>query len=113
MEIVKSKRPNLIIDGEMQADSAVWADKAREQFPFSTIQGDANVLIFPDLNAANIAYKLLIRLGEAEAVGPILIGMNKPIHILERDADVQDIVSMAAICADEAYEREKLQAVIV
>ncbi len=113
MEIVKSKRPNLIIDGEMQADSAVWHDKAHEQFPFSAIQGDANVLVFPDLNAANIAYKLLIRLGEAEAVGPILIGMNKPIHILERDADVQDIVSMAAICADEAFEKEKLNSVIV
>lgn len=105
MEIVKRKRPSLIIDGEMQADTAVWQEKAHEQFPFSTIQGNANVLIFPDLNSANIAYKLLVRVGEAEAVGPILIGMNKPVHILERDADVQDIVSMAAICADEAYNQ--------
>lgn len=104
--IVKKKRPHLVIEGEMQADTAIFPDKAQEQFPFSAIQGDANVLVFPELNSANIAYKLLMRVGEAEAVGPILVGINKPVYILERDAGVQEIVNMAAMCADEVLEKE-------
>jgi malate dehydrogenase (oxaloacetate-decarboxylating)(NADP+) len=102
-ELIKEREPSLVVDGEMQADTAFSADKVMEQFPFSGIKGDANVLIFPDLNAANIAYKLLIKLGGAEYVGPILMGMAKPVHVLERTADVHEIVSMAAICAAEAF----------
>jgi malate dehydrogenase (oxaloacetate-decarboxylating)(NADP+) len=105
MEIARKRRPDLIIDGEMQADTAVNRDKASEHFPFSSIQGDANVLIFPDLNSANISYKLMASLGGAEVIGPILVGMNKPVHIMDRNADVNDMVSMAAICADEASRR--------
>ncbi len=104
-ELVKQRQPDLVVEGEMQADTALVPEKAKEQFPFSAIQGDANVLIFPDLNAANIAYKLLIKLGGAEYLGPVLVGMNKPVHVLERTADVNEIVSMAAICAAEAFER--------
>ena len=93
--IAKRKRPDLIIDGEMQVEPAVDGRIAAEFFPFSKIQGDANVLIFPNLSSANIAYKLLKELGGAEAIGPILIGMNKPASVIPTGADVQDVVNMA------------------
>ncbi|MBD1208108.1 MAG: NADP-dependent malic enzyme [Ignavibacteria bacterium] len=105
-QIVKQKRPHLIIDGEMQADTAFDESKVSEQFPFSAIKGNANVLIFPDLNSANIAYKMLLSIGGAEYIGPIMMGMNRPVHVLERTADVAEIVSMAVICADEAHKTE-------
>ena len=93
--IAKKRRPDLIIDGEMQVEPAVDEKIAGEFFPFSAIQGDANVLIFPNLSSANIAYKLLQRLGGAEAIGPILIGMNKPVNVIPTGADVQDVVNIA------------------
>ena len=95
VEIVKAKKPELVIDGEMQVDPAVDEKIAQQFFPFSRIQGDANVLIFPTLSSANISYKLLIRLGGAEAIGPILIGMNKPVNVIQTGADVQDVVNIA------------------
>lgn len=110
-QIVKQKRPHLIIDGEMQADTAFDESKVSEQFPFSAIKGNANVLIFPDLNSANIAYKLLLSIGGAEYIGPIMMGMNRPVHVLERTADVAEIVSMAVICADEAHKTELVSVV--
>ena len=97
--IAKKKRPDLIIDGEMQVEPAVDEKIASEFFPFSKIQGDANVLIFPNLSSANIAYKLLQKLGGAEAIGPILIGMNKPANVIPTGADVQDVVNMATFTA--------------
>lgn len=93
--IAKRKRPDLIIDGEMQVEPAVDEKIAGEFFPFSKIQGDANVLIFPNLSSANISYKLLQKLGGAEAIGPILIGMNKPVNVIPTGADVQDVVNIA------------------
>jgi malate dehydrogenase (oxaloacetate-decarboxylating)(NADP+) len=102
--IVKKLRPDLIIEGEMQADAAVEPDIAKTDYPWSAIQGDANVLIFPSLDAANAAYKLLWRLGGAEAIGPILQGMAKPVHVLQRGVDVSDIVNMAAIAVVDAQE---------
>ncbi|MCS6809441.1 MAG: phosphate acyltransferase, partial [Candidatus Kapabacteria bacterium] len=108
-QLVKQKRPHLTIDGEMQADTAFSEAKVREQFPFSAIKGNANVLIFPDLNSANIAYKLLLSVGGAEYIGPIMMGMNKPVHVLERTADVAEIVSMAIICADEAHKSDLVE----
>ena len=96
VEIVKERAPELIVEGEMQADSAV-VPELLEGFTFSKLKTPANVLIFPDLNSGNICYKLLHRLGGAEAVGPILMGMNKPVHVLQRGDDVHDIVNMAAI----------------
>jgi malate dehydrogenase (oxaloacetate-decarboxylating)(NADP+) len=81
----------------MQADTAVVPQIVDEVFPFCEIKGGANVLIFPDLQSANICYKLMQRLGGAEAIGPILIGMNKPINVLQRSADVDEIVNMAVI----------------
>src|SRR5258708_40187396 len=102
--IVKRLRPELIIEGEMQADAAVEPHIASADYPWSKIQGDANVLIFPNLDSANAAYKLLWRLGGAEAIGPILQGMAKPVHVLQRGVDVSDIVNMAAIAVVDAQE---------
>jgi malate dehydrogenase (oxaloacetate-decarboxylating)(NADP+) len=99
VDIAKKMWPDLIIDGEMQIDTAVDAEIAEEFFPFSEIKGDANVMIFPNLASANIAYKLLMRVGGAEAIGPILIGMKKPVNVLQRASTVQDVVNMTTITA--------------
>jgi malate dehydrogenase (oxaloacetate-decarboxylating)(NADP+) len=101
VEIVKQKAPELEVDGEMQADTAVNQD-ILSNYPFSTLKGPANILIFPDLNSGNICYKLLHRLGGAEAIGPILMGMKKPVHVLQRGDDVSNIVNMAAIAVVDA-----------
>lgn len=104
-ELVRRRSPGLCVDGEMQADTAVVASISEEQYPFCAVKGGANVLIFPDLQSANIAYKLLMRLGGAEAIGPILMGMRKPMHVLQRGDDVSSIVNMAAIAVVDAQER--------
>jgi malate dehydrogenase (oxaloacetate-decarboxylating)(NADP+) len=105
VELIKKQRPDLIVEGEMQADAAVEPHIAHADYPWSAIQGDANVLIFANLDAANAAYKLLWRLGGAEAIGPILQGMAKPVHVLQRGVDVSDIVNMAAIAVVDAQEK--------
>ncbi len=107
VKILKSKRPDLIADGEMQADTAVVPEILEKTFPFTDIKGGANVLIFPNLDSANIAYKLLARIGQATVVGPILMGMNKPIHILQRGATVDDIINMTAIAVVDAERMSK------
>lgn len=107
VKILKSKRPDLVADGEMQADTAVVPEILEKTFPFTNIKGGANVLIFPNLDAANIAYKLLARIGQATVVGPILLGMNKPIHILQRGATVDDIINMTAIAVVDAESLNK------
>jgi len=104
VEIVRKKRPDIVIDGEMQADTAVVSEIVEEHYPFSRIKGDANVLVFPDLEAANVAYKLLSRLGGAEAIGPILMGMGKSIHVLQMGDEVKDIVNITAIAVVDAQE---------
>ncbi len=104
VELVKQREPSLEVDGEMQADTAVLESVLRETYPWSDLTAPANVLIFPDLNAANTAYKLIWRLTGAEAIGPILLGMAKPVHVLQRGVDTADIVNMAAICAVDAQE---------
>jgi malate dehydrogenase (oxaloacetate-decarboxylating)(NADP+) len=105
VEILRSRRPELIVEGEMQADTAVHPEIAQNDYPWSVIQGDANVLIFPNLDAANAAYKLLWRVGGAEAIGPILQGLAKPVHVLQRGVDVNDIVNMTAIAVIDAQEK--------
>jgi malate dehydrogenase (oxaloacetate-decarboxylating)(NADP+) len=102
VEIVKEKAPGLIVDGEMQSDTAVVTEILQKSFPFAALKEAANILIFPDLNSGNICYKLLHHLGGAEAIGPILMGMNKPVHVLQRGDDVGDIVNMAAIAVVDA-----------
>lgn len=104
VEIVKRKRPELMIDGEMQADTALVPDILRENYPFSSLKEAANILIFPDLQSGNIAYKLMMRLGGAEAIGPILVGMRKPVNVLQQNSDVEDVVNMAAITVIEAQQ---------
>ena len=105
VELLRQRDPNLMVDGEMQADTAVDAATLTESFPFSSLKEPANVLIFPNLSAGNIAYKLLHHLGGATAIGPILVGMAKPVHVLEQGADVQDIVNMAAVAVMDAQDR--------
>ena len=102
VEIVKEKAPGLIIDGEMQSDTAVVTEILQKSFPFASLKEAANILIFPDLNSGNICYKLLHHLGGADAIGPILMGMKKPVHVLQRGDDVDDIVNMAAIAVVDA-----------
>jgi malate dehydrogenase (oxaloacetate-decarboxylating)(NADP+) len=104
--LVKQRAPDLMVDGEMQADTAVVPEMIEEHYPFSTLKGGANVLIFPELQSANVAYKLVARLGGAEAIGPILMGMRKPVHVLQRGCEVKDIVNMAAIAVVDAQEAE-------
>jgi malate dehydrogenase (oxaloacetate-decarboxylating)(NADP+) len=102
-QIVQRRRPDLLVDGEMQADTAVNTKLMQERYPFSKLkERGANVLICPNLSAANISYKLLGQLGGAEAVGPILIGMNKPVHVLQTNAEVNEIVNMAIIAVLDA-----------
>jgi len=104
-QIVKKQRPDLQVDGEMQADTAVVPELMKLNYPFSQVKGP-NVLVFPDLAAANTSYKLLSRLGNAEAIGPILVGMSKPVHILEMGADVRDIVNVSILAVVDAQHEE-------
>jgi malate dehydrogenase (oxaloacetate-decarboxylating)(NADP+) len=104
--MVKEQSPNLIVDGEVQANVALDPELVEKQYPFSQLKGDANVFIFPDLQSGNIAYKLLHKLGGAEQIGPILMGMKKPIHVLQRGDAVADIVNMAAVAVVDAQEAQ-------
>jgi malate dehydrogenase (oxaloacetate-decarboxylating)(NADP+) len=105
VEIVKERAPDLVIDGEMQADTAVVPEIIRKHYPFCSLPEGANTLIFPDLQSGNIAYKLLARLGGAEAIGPILMGMSKPVHVIQYGGgEVKDVVNMTAIAVVDAQE---------
>jgi phosphate acetyltransferase len=102
LEIAKAKAPDIKIDGEMQADAALVPEIGKRKAPNSPVAGKANVLIFPDLQSANIGYKLVQRLANAEAIGPILQGFNKPVNDLSRGASVDDIVNLAAVTGIQA-----------
>lgn len=100
--------PNLIVDGELQTDFALNNEMLQDQFPFSKLAGKkVNTLIFPNLDSANITYKLLKELNEAESIGPIMMGMRKPVHILQLHASVDEIVNMTAIAVIDAQNKEK------
>jgi malate dehydrogenase (oxaloacetate-decarboxylating)(NADP+) len=103
VEILHRSAPDLEADGEMQADTAVVGDLLAE-FSWSRLTGPANVLVFPELQSANAAYKLIWRLADCEAVGPVLLGMSRPVHVLQRGVEVADIVNMAALCVVDAQE---------
>jgi phosphate acetyltransferase len=106
-KLAKEMDPTLIIDGELQADAALIQAIARSKAPDSPIQGNANVLIFPDLNVGNVAYKLVQRLAKAEAIGPVLQGMAAPINDLSRGCSVSDIVNLVAITSNQAAGLKK------
>ncbi len=104
VKLVQQKRPDILVDGEMQADTAVVAQIVDERFSFSRVKG-ANVLVFPSLESANVSYKLLERLSDAITIGPILLGMGAPVHVLQAGDDVEDIVAIAAVAAVDAQSR--------
>jgi malate dehydrogenase (oxaloacetate-decarboxylating)(NADP+) len=103
--LVKAREPGMQVDGEMQADTAVVPEIVDERYPFSAVK-DANVLVFPSLESANIAYKLLARLGNAHAIGPVLVGVGAPIHVLQTGDEVDAIIQVAAIAAVDAMSRK-------
>lgn len=103
-KIAKEKKPELLIDGELQADAALIPSIGERKAPNSKIAGKANVLIFPDLHSGNIAYKLIERLAKAKAIGPISQGMRKPVNDLSRGCSVEDIVNVVAITVLQAGE---------
>ena len=105
VNIIREKCPDFTFDGEMQADTAVVSEIIDQRYPFSQVK-DANVLVFPSLESANIAYKLLARLGNAQAIGPILLGVGAPVHVLQTGDEVRDIVNMAAVAVMDAVNRE-------
>ena len=106
-QLVKQRDPSLIVDGEIAADAAVVPEILEHDYPFSALKGgSANVLIFPDLDSANITYKLLMRVGGAEAIGPILMGLSKPAYVLPRGVEVEDIVNSTALAVVDAEESQ-------
>ena len=107
VQILHDKYPDMIVDGDMQANFALNSDLLKDNFPFSTLTGKpANTLIFPNLESGNIAYKLLQEIGGAEAVGPILLGLKKPVHVLQLGSSVREIVNMITIAVVDAQEKE-------
>lgn len=103
VRLAKQKYPELILDGDIQANVAFDTDIQQQIFPFSSLAKDgANTLIFPNLASGNIAYKLLMEIGGAEAIGPILLGMKKPVHVLQLGSSIRDIINMAAIAVVDA-----------
>ena len=108
VRILHKNHPDMIVDGELQANFALNSDLLKSNFPFSTLNGEAaNTLIFPNLESGNIAYKMLQEVGNAEAVGPILLGMNKPVHVLQLDSSVREIVNMVTIAVVDAQSHDK------
>lgn len=109
VELLHKADPTLVVDGEVMADVALSPEMLEEMYPFSSLKGGANVLICPDLSSANIAYKLLTKIGDVETVGPILMGMSKPVHLVPRGAQVEEIVNIAAMAVVDAQEIDACQ----
>ncbi len=112
VELVRKRAPDLVIDGEMQADTALVEEILNDGYPFNRLKKPANILIFPNLESGNIAYKLVQCLANAEIVGPILIGTRRPAHVLQRYHEVKDIVNLAAIAVVEAQKLEEEEEIV-
>ncbi|MFW6372590.1 MAG: NADP-dependent malic enzyme [Thermodesulfobacteriota bacterium] len=110
VEIALERRPDLVIDGEMQADTAVTEEILKGDFPFNRLGQPANVLVFPELAAGNVAYKLLDRLGGFKAVGPLLMGISRPFNVLQRNTDMENVVNVMAITVAQAQDYEQKHA---
>jgi len=106
VELIKYADPTLIVDGEIMADEALSPDLIEELYPFSSLKGGANVLIFPDLASANLACKFAAKVGGGELIGPILMGMSRPVHVLQRTATVEEVVNVSAIAVVDAQEND-------
>ena len=107
VEILHAKHPDLLVDGEIQANFAFNPTMLKDNYPFSDLAGiGANTLIFPNLDAGNIAYKLMQTMGGAEAIGPILLGLKKLVHILQLGSSVREIVNMVTIAVADAQSRQ-------
>ena len=104
LELIRKREPDLCVDGEMQADTAVVPAIQERTFPFCELKGGANVLIFPDLASANIAAKLVYRLGAAESIGPLTLGFERPVNVLHPSCDVEDVVRATAITVIETID---------
>lgn len=102
VSILHEKHPNICVDGEMHGDVAVLPEWTKTNYPQSKIQGDANVFVFPDLQSGNIAYKLITHIGKGEVIGPMIVGLPKPVNVVSFDSDVREIVNMAALSASQA-----------
>ena len=108
IKLLHNNNPDIIVDGPIQSDFALNKEMLKSRFPFSNLNGrKVNTLIFPNLDSANISYKIIKELDDAISIGPILIGLNKPVHILQLGASVEEIVNMAAISAIDSQRREK------
>ncbi len=105
VQIVRQRRPDLEVDGEMQVDVALDAELRKREFPFCRLTGNANILIFPDLASANIAYKMMAQIGDASLIGPILHGMKRPSNVLQISATTEEVVNMIYVTAHQAMER--------
>ena len=106
VSILHNNYPGLIVDGDIQANFAINNELLKEQFPFSTlVDKGVNTFIFPNLAAGNIAYKLMQELGGAEAIGPVLMGLNKPVHVLQLGSSVREIVNMITIAVVDAQNK--------
>jgi len=102
------RNPDLIVDGEIQTDFALNKELLQSQFPFSKLAGKkVNTLIFPNLESANITYKLIKELNGADSIGPIMVGLSKSVHILQLGASVEEMVNMTAVAVIDAQERKK------
>lgn len=104
VKIARQRKPDLMIDGEMQGDTAIDPKIIEEMYPFSCLKGGANVLVFPELQSGNIAMNLLRQLAEVESIGPIQIGLSKPVHVIRRSATVEEIVRLSAFCVVDAQK---------
>jgi malate dehydrogenase (oxaloacetate-decarboxylating)(NADP+) len=110
VETLHTNFPDMMVDGEMQVTFALNKELRDKKYPFSKISGrDVNTLIFPNLSSANTAYKMLIEMGLAETIGPIQMGLNKPVHILDVESSVRDIVNMTAVAVLDAIVEEQIR----